>query len=305
MLAIVIPYYKLAFFEATLESLANQTDTRFKVYIGDDNSPEDPSDLLEKYKEKFNFVYHRFGVNLGGLSLVKQWERCIALSGTEEWIMILGDDDVLAENVVEAFYLNLEEIKSVSNVVRMASYKIDNQGNKKSSIYNHPKLELSVDSFFRETRSSLSEYVFNKQKVLEIGFRDFPLAWFSDVLAVLECSEFKNIFSINDAQVFVRISEISISGKVDNLKLKSKAAFEFYFYLLSNKSTYFTTLQKKILQKKIENCCLNNKKELSLFLKISKIYLTQFLVFDYLLFLKSFFLSTIKSIKYENRIQST
>lgn len=38
MLAIIIPYYKFTFFEATLQSLANQTDQRFKVYIGDDAS---------------------------------------------------------------------------------------------------------------------------------------------------------------------------------------------------------------------------------------------------------------------------
>ena len=42
MLAIVIPYYKLTFFEATLQSLADQTDKRFMVYIGDDASLESP-----------------------------------------------------------------------------------------------------------------------------------------------------------------------------------------------------------------------------------------------------------------------
>ena len=35
MLAIVIPYYKYTFFEETLISLSNQTDKRFKIYIGD------------------------------------------------------------------------------------------------------------------------------------------------------------------------------------------------------------------------------------------------------------------------------
>ncbi len=53
MLAIVIPYYKLTFLEATLLSLANQTDQRFKVYIGDDASPEDCTPLLEKYRGQF------------------------------------------------------------------------------------------------------------------------------------------------------------------------------------------------------------------------------------------------------------
>jgi glycosyltransferase involved in cell wall biosynthesis len=55
-LAIVIPYHRLAFFEATLQSLVNQTDQRFHVYIGDDASPENPLPLLEKYRQNRLFL---------------------------------------------------------------------------------------------------------------------------------------------------------------------------------------------------------------------------------------------------------
>lgn len=51
-LAIVIPFFKLDYFEKTLESLANQTNKNFNLYIGDDFSPETPLKLLEKYKDK-------------------------------------------------------------------------------------------------------------------------------------------------------------------------------------------------------------------------------------------------------------
>lgn len=54
MRAIIIPYYKFTFFEATLQSLADQTNKQFKVYIGDDSSPEDPSILLEKFIGKID-----------------------------------------------------------------------------------------------------------------------------------------------------------------------------------------------------------------------------------------------------------
>ena len=60
MLAIIIPYYKFTFFESTLQSLANQSDKRFKVYIGDDASSENPIDLLGRYQGKVDFKYHRF-----------------------------------------------------------------------------------------------------------------------------------------------------------------------------------------------------------------------------------------------------
>jgi hypothetical protein len=36
MLTIIIAYFKFTFLEATLNSFANQTDKRFKVYTGDD-----------------------------------------------------------------------------------------------------------------------------------------------------------------------------------------------------------------------------------------------------------------------------
>ena len=53
MLDIIIPYFKGAFFEKTLESLGNQTDKRFKVFIGDDASPENPDVLLQKFMKYF------------------------------------------------------------------------------------------------------------------------------------------------------------------------------------------------------------------------------------------------------------
>lgn len=247
MIAIVIPYYKFTFFQATLQSLANQTDQRFNVYIGDDGSPENPSILLKNYKNEFDFVYHRFETNLGGTSLTQQWERCIALSRNEEWIMILGDDDVLGENVVEEFYSNLSEIESKDvNVVRFSTQKIDGLGNKISRVFEHPKLENAVDFLFRKTRSSLSEYIFNRSKIKEIGFKDLPLGWGSDKLAVFEFSTSKKIFTINDTNIYIRISNVSISGTESNIELKNNAVFYYHQYIVDK---YFNLLSKK--QKKI------------------------------------------------------
>jgi glycosyltransferase involved in cell wall biosynthesis len=294
MLAIVIPYYKLTFFEQTLQSLASQTDQRFKVYIGDDASPENPNEVLEKFQQNFDFIYHRFEENLGGTSLTQQWERCITLSSNEEWIMILGDDDVLGENVVEAFYYDIEGITRVSNVIRFASMKIDGDGISISKIYSHPRNEKSIDFIFRDSRSSLSEYVFNKKQILNIGFKDFPLAWFSDVLAVLEFSDFKEVITINEAVVYIRITDLSISGNQNNLKLKLKATFYFYNYLLTKKSGQFVENQKIELLLKISKCYIYNKKELNYFFKISKIYLINFLFTDYFGFIKSIFFNVFR-----------
>ena len=296
MLAIVIPYYKLTFFEETLQSLANQTDKRFKIYIGNDASPENPSDLLRKFKKKFNFVYSRFETNLGSVSLVQQWERCIALSEEEEWIMILGDDDVLGNNVVENFYKNLKEIKLNYNVVRFASCKIDREGIETSSIYHNPKIGSATDIIFKGVRSSLSEYVFTRNKIVNIGFKDFPLAWYSDVLAALEFSDFKNVFSINEAVVYIRISNLSISGNRYNNELKSNAKFYFYSYLLNNKLNEFSNNEKDELFYSLNKCYINNKRELVFLFKITKLYIAKFLPKELIKFYFSILFGLKKSI---------
>ena len=285
MLAIIIPYYKLIFFESTLISLDNQTNKNFNVYIGNDGSLENPENLIAKFQHKFRIKYFAFKDNLGTKSLTKQWERCIDLSKDEEWIMILGDDDVLGENVVEEFYNNLTQIIKVSNVVRFATYKINGKSKLVSDVYTHPKIEKSIDFFFRQTRSSLSEYIFKKDKIEEIGFKNLPLAWHSDVLAVLEFSDFGNVFTINEAQVYVRISDISISGKTSNNIEKNKASFMFFYYLAKNRKHYFNKNQYLILLSRLDKIYLNNKKNIFLFIKISILYFKNRMIKEYFIFL--------------------
>ena len=252
MLAIIIPFYKLTFFEATLQSLAHQSDKRFKVYIGDDASPEDCSALLQKFEGQFDFVYHRFESNLGGISLTQQWERCIALSNDEEWLMILGDDDVLGENCVANFYNNEIEIRnSTANVIRFACNVINTEGAVFLGPYFHPKLELASNFYCRkvknQTRSSLSEYIFKRDVYNTYKFVDYPLAWHSDDKAWLDFTENKPIYTINETFVFVRFSEVNISGRKDNIGSKLNATSKFYRDILKNPNNIFSGNQILIL----------------------------------------------------------
>ncbi len=289
MLAIVIPYYKLTFFEATLQSLDNQTNQRFKVYIGDDASPENPLTLLENYKDKFDFQYHRFETNLGETSLVKQWERCIAMAGNEDWMMILGDDDVLENNCVGAFYENLNEIEALKiNVIRFATKVINSISEPISKVHSHPKLENSIDFLMRKfkggTRSSLSEYIFRKQIVETIKFKDLSLAWYSDLLAVLEFSKFGLIYTINKAVVHFRLSEINITGKKDDLLIKNIATFNFYHYLLKQNKAFFNFNEQQEILIRLEKTFLDNKKNPYFWVQFTKLYVSNFYFRRYIKF---------------------
>ncbi|GAW89552.1 glycosyl transferase, group 2 family protein [Flavobacterium psychrophilum] len=264
-LAIVIPYYKINFFKETLDSLASQTNKNFKVYIGNDASLDNPWELLSKYQGDFDFEYHEFQENLGGTSLVNQWHRCVDLAKKEQWLMLLCDDDTISENYIEAFYNHIKEVNSLNvAVVRYASQVIDENNIPLSVIVQHPKLESAIDFLFRKlkggTRSTLSEYIFKREMVLKVRFKNLPLAWFSDLLGVLEFSEFKNIYTINEALLKFRLSGINITSKTDDVVLKNEATFQFYYYLLTIHEKCFNKYQIFVLLNTLENTFFNNKK---------------------------------------------
>ena len=56
-LAIVIPVYKKTFIRETLESLANQSDKRFNVYIGNDAGHEEIDQIVHDFKPELNITY--------------------------------------------------------------------------------------------------------------------------------------------------------------------------------------------------------------------------------------------------------
>ena len=240
MIAIIIPYYKLESFENLLKSLITQTNKNFNVYIGDDASPEDPSAIIRSFSDRLNITYVRFDKNLGSTSLVKQWERCIALKQDEPWMTILGDDDYYEPNVVACFYDQLEVFETKSHVVRFATQTKYIEDRTITTAFTHPIWETAVDSYYRKfkgkTRSSLSEYFFKSNVYLKYGFTDYPLAWYSDDKAWLDFSDGLPIYTINDATIVIAVSKQSLTGKKDNREDKLKAQQLFLKSLISQRN---------------------------------------------------------------------
>ena len=231
-LAIIIPYYKIAFFKDTLVFLEKQTCKDFSLYIGNDCSPDDPIKLIEETLQQTAYHYKRYSKNLGGENLVAQWERVISESADEEWIMILGDDDILSENFVEEFYKNLDKANSLdSNVIRFAQRWIDENNEALSPLTDYPEMISPADhihwKIIEKKRSSLSEHIFRKTAYNKIKFQEFPLAWNSDDMAIFEFSKGKPIIFSSNGYVNVHVTRESISGNTDNYeqKLLSKKMF--------------------------------------------------------------------------------
>lgn len=190
-LAIIIPAYKATFLGETLESIANQTDKRFTLYIGNDNSPYDIESIIDKYRNRINIIYKRFNENLGGKDLVAQWERCISMTKGEPYIWLFSDDDIMDKKCVELFNCLEEDIKDNS----LCHYNIkmidDIEGGHIKDLPLFPA-KMSVGEYLEaklrgKVMSYVVEFIFPRKLYNKVGgFQKFDLAWGSDFMTWLK-----------------------------------------------------------------------------------------------------------------------
>lgn len=239
-LAIVIPAYKSVFFKEALNSIANQTCLDFRLYIGDDNSPENLYRIVEAYESKLDIKYQKFDENFGGSDLVSQWERCIDLVQNEEWIWLFSDDDTMETNCVEKFY-DYIKVNSQTNLLHFDINIINEHGDCHSKSQNFPT-NMPVNEFFEkrmrsELDSAVVEYIVRKQQFKnEGGFKNYDLAWSSDDATWIRLARVDGINTIPDAKVNWRQSGSNISSLVHDKKIairKLKSNIEHLLWVKS------------------------------------------------------------------------
>lgn len=214
-LGVVIPAYKLRFLDRALASLANQTDRGFRVYLGDDASPEDLRSICLKWNDKLDLHYTRFTENLGGTDLVAQWNRCIALA-REEWIWLFSDDDEADPNCIAAWRAALAASPR-SRVFHFDVVQIDGKNEVIRETQSFPEnlsaRQFMLARFHGQLSSYAPDYIFNRAALQQAGgFRSFPLAWCSDDATWATLSAQIPICAIRGAKVRWRLSGLNISS---------------------------------------------------------------------------------------------
>lgn len=244
-LAIVIPFYKITFFEETLYALLKQTDKRFNVYIGDDASLHSAEGLVAKYQDELNLTYMRFKDNLGGTDLVSQWHRCLKLTANEEWVWILPDDDIPSPNVVEEFYKALSFVDEFNIKVFRFPMSIVNKKGKITHPYTfeEPRVESNLSFYERIVKSkataTIGDNIFHKQSLLEQGqFVDFAKAWGSDHATVLCASQGGKIYNLENAHLYFRMSGENISSDITDGLIKIESRIQFAQWLKSHEDIF-------------------------------------------------------------------
>jgi glycosyltransferase involved in cell wall biosynthesis len=99
LVTIAFPVYeRTTYFEEAIESAINQI-IRVPIIVVDNASSHDRfKDICNKYPNRVK--YYRNETNIG---MFPNWNRCVKLSETD-YVMIVGDDDVLYNDFIERFY---------------------------------------------------------------------------------------------------------------------------------------------------------------------------------------------------------
>lgn len=216
-LAIVIPAFKITYFETALDSLVRQTCHDFNVYIGDDCSPFNLKEVADRYAEKLPLSYTRFDNNIGSENLVKQWERSVALSKDEEWIWLFSDDDVADATCVENFYKITDSNKDRFDVYRFNTVVIGEKGEVVRKVPEGPAEESSEQMAYHllmaQRGNSMQDHIFSR-KIYQAtgGFVFTRFAQGADWATSILFSQKKGMAIIPVSRFQWRLSTSNVSG---------------------------------------------------------------------------------------------
>ncbi len=221
-LAIVIPAFKEKFFDQALHSIASQTNQNFILYIGDDNSPDELYPIVEKYVAQVDIVYKKFEENLGSISVVEHWKRCLSMAKSEEWIWLFSDDDIMSKDCVELFYKAVQETSALYDVYRFNCFIINQVGNAITNNSQYPKIQTSYQFLISRLTYQYHSYIVNcifSRNVYEKynGFIDITAAWGSDDATWVLFGQEKGIYTLDNGLIKWRESSFNISGNKTNL----------------------------------------------------------------------------------------
>ena len=235
-LAIVIPAYKAEFLSGTLSSLANQTDKRFNVYIGDDCSPANLENIVAPFLDKMSINYRRFPHNAGKNDLTGHWTRCLEMMNGEEFFCMFSDDDIMEPECISSLYKTIETYPQY-DVYHFDINIIGSDNSLKCECPAFPPV-ISAEEFFEKLYNQtidarMPEFVFRTEHFMESGgFVPFKKAYRSDNASVMASASGKGIRTINgkNAKVLWRDSGVNISSSKDKSLINDMSDANIAFF---------------------------------------------------------------------------
>jgi glycosyltransferase involved in cell wall biosynthesis len=213
LFSFVLPAYKAKYLQEAIQSILEQTDTRFELIIVNDASPEDVETIVETFRDS-RIRYYRNETNIGGENLVRNWNHCLTYA-QGDYVILASDDDVYDQEFLTEIAALIDRYPDL-DLYKARTKKI-----------NADRRILEMDPEFAGY-SSLIDFLYNRRKGMiscvsnyvfrtaalqaRGGFVDFPAAWHSDA-ATVDWMARKGIAITRKVLFSFRSSEINISNQ--------------------------------------------------------------------------------------------
>ena len=211
--SILIPAYKKLFLKDAIISCLSQTYKNLEVVIVDDCSPEDLGAVIAGLDDE-RIHYYRNESNIGALNVVDNWNKCLSLC-TGDFVICMGDDDMLLPNCLEEYMSLMERYPSL-DVYHARTATINEQGNYIDIVPSRCEFE-NVLEFIRHRLEGWNQYIGDfcyRRSALQIigGFYKKPLAWGSDDITALMMIGNKGVAHTQNISFLYRCNSMSISS---------------------------------------------------------------------------------------------
>lgn len=218
-----MPAYKGKFLKLAINSILDQSYINFELIIVDDDSPEDLQKIVAEYDDP-RIRYYKNEQNIGGESLVRQWNYCIDFA-KGEYLVLAADDDLYHPDFLSTCVALAEKYPTV-DVVRARVEQIDEQNNligidgilpEYCSKYQFLKYWLDATPF-----TCIGNFLFKSAVIKEKKFIDFPSAFGSDTASAIMMAE-NGIANTAEMLFSFRLSTIHLSSNKGKLMEKLEA----------------------------------------------------------------------------------
>lgn len=231
IVSFVLPAYKAKFFHQAIDSILNQSYPDFELIIVDDASPEHLKEIVDSFNDT-RIRYYRNAQNIGGRSLVEQWNHCIEYA-SGEYIVLAADDDIYLPGFLEQC-LGLARKYPGVDLIRTGVEQIDEQNNLIGIDNILPEYCNKYQFLYYWVNGTaftcIGNHLFKASVLRDKKFIDFPFGYCADVASTIMMAE-NGVSNTSEMLFQFRISTIHLSGSVKHLSSKLKATTLLYKWL--------------------------------------------------------------------------
>lgn len=235
LVSFILPAYKARWLSQAIRSIVSQTYTDIELVIINDCSPENIEEIVLSFSDT-RIRYYKNERNIGGKSLVKQWEHCIEFARGIYTVIAADDDFYYPEFTEECVRLALQY--SDSDLIRVRTEEIDEENKLLGVEGCFPTYMSQLEYVFRYREGSaficMGNFLFRAETLKQKGFVDFPAALGSDIATTVLMAE-RGVICSNRILFSFRQSTVHISGSKTHYRIKLNAITLLFTWL-----TYFS-----------------------------------------------------------------